>query len=122
MYRWFESLLLLAACRSVLEQLMNPKLLLMSIWHLARQPLQSVYECVCEWGNLKCCEAALVVSRLEKLHACFFSAIMSNGGPCDITSLLLSTECLSNRSIHCCSLGSCHGQRLIHKGETVNAS
>ena len=49
-----------------LSKMLNPKLLLMSSWHLAWQPLPSVYECVCEYD--KCCKALWVVSRLEKRY------------------------------------------------------
>ena len=35
-----------------LSKILNSKFLLMCIWHLAWQPLPSVYECVCEWVNV----------------------------------------------------------------------
>ena len=37
-----------------LSKILNPKLLLMSIWHLAWQPPSTVYEYVCEWVNVAC--------------------------------------------------------------------
>ena len=35
-----------------LSKILNPKLLMMSSWHLEWQPLPSLYESVCEWVNL----------------------------------------------------------------------
>ena len=65
-----------------LSKILNPKLLLMSSWHLAWQPLPSVYECVGECE--KCCKALWAVSRVEKLY--------KNASPlaitCDITDSL----------------------------------
>ena len=48
--RWFKSPLL--HVKVSLSKIPNPKLSLMSTWHLAWQPPPSVYECVCEWVYL----------------------------------------------------------------------
>ena len=52
-----------------LSKILNPRLLLMSSWHLAWQPLPAVYECVCEWVNLTSVVKWLwAVSRLQKRY------------------------------------------------------